>query len=50
MYAAGVNPADTYIRSGSYYRVPNLPYTPGFDVAGVIERVGDDVTNFKVKQ
>ncbi len=48
VYAAGVNPADTYIRSGNYYRLPNLPYTPGFDAAGVIERIGDGVTKFKV--
>jgi NADPH2:quinone reductase len=48
VHAAGVNPADTYIRSGAYARVPNLPYTPGFDAAGVIERVAADVTKFKV--
>ncbi len=48
MHAAGVNPADTYIRSGTYARVPNLPYTPGFDAGGVIEKVGANVTNFKV--
>jgi len=49
MHAAGVNPADTYTRSGTYYRLPNLQYTPGFDASGVIERVGADVTNFKVE-
>jgi len=42
--AAGVNPADTYIRNGAYALKPTLPYTPGFDVAGTIERVGSDVT------
>lgn len=48
MHAAGVNPVDTYIRSGTYSRRPNLPYIPGLDSAGVIERVGADVTKFKV--
>lgn len=49
VHAEGVNPADTYIRSGTYYRLPpNLPYTPGFDACGVIERIGADVTKFKV--
>ena len=48
VYAAGVNPADTYIRSGAYYRLPDLPYTPGFDTAGVIEQIGYDVKKFKV--
>lgn len=46
--ACGVNPVETYIRSGSYARKPALPYTPGSDVAGVIERVGEHVTAFKV--
>ena len=30
--AVGVNPVDVYIRSGTYARKPNLPYTPGTDV------------------
>ncbi|XP_023389664.1 quinone oxidoreductase isoform X2 [Pteropus vampyrus] len=47
VYACGVNPVDTYIRSGTYGRKPHFPYTPGFDVAGVIEAVGDNVTAFK---
>lgn len=49
VYAAGVNPVDTYIRTGTYTRVPTLPYTPGMDSAGVVEEVGSGVTNFKVK-
>jgi NADPH:quinone reductase len=45
--AAGVNPVDTYIRSGVYPRKPSLPYTPGTDGAGTIESVGPGVTRFK---
>jgi NADPH2:quinone reductase len=45
--AAGVNPVDTYIRSGSYTMVPALPYIPGTDGAGVVEAVGDGVKRFK---
>lgn len=48
VHAAGVNPVDTYIRSGSYSRRPTLPYIPGLDSAGTIERVGAEVTKFKV--
>lgn len=48
VHACGVNPVDTYIRSGTYSRKPLLPYTPGTDVAGVIEAVGDSVSAFKV--
>ncbi|XP_041325361.1 quinone oxidoreductase isoform X2 [Pyrgilauda ruficollis] len=47
VHACGVNPVDTYIRSGTYARKPALPYTPGSDVAGVIESVGEHVTAFK---
>jgi NADPH2:quinone reductase len=46
--AAGINPIDTYIRSGSYAKKkPLLPYTPGFDAAGIVESVGPDVRRFK---
>ena len=45
--AAGVNPVDTYIRTGTYARKPNLPYTPGSDGAGVVEAVGPGVTRVK---
>jgi len=41
--AAGVNPVDTYIRSGAYAVKPQLPYTPGADAAGFIEAVGSGV-------
>ncbi|MBI3460034.1 NADPH:quinone reductase [Candidatus Acetothermia bacterium] len=45
--AVGVNPVDTYIRSGTYSIKPNVPYTPGSDAAGVIESVGAGVTRVK---
>jgi NADPH2:quinone reductase len=41
--AVGVNPVDTYIRSGVYLPKLHLPYTPGADAAGVITAVGGDV-------
>jgi NADPH2:quinone reductase len=47
MHAIGVNPVETYIRAGKYARLPELPYTPGNDGAGVIEKIGDSVTEFK---
>ena len=31
VHAAGVNPVETYIRSGTYASKPALPYTPGSD-------------------
>ena len=47
MHAIGVNPVETYIRAGAYARLPALPYTPGNDGAGVVEQIGDSVTEFK---
>src|SRR6266513_6326551 len=47
MHAVGVNPVETYIRAGTYARLPVLPYTPGNDGAGVVEQVGSDVSEFK---
>jgi len=50
VYAAGVNPVETYIRAGTYGRLPTLPYTPGNDAAGVIVKLGSDslASKFKV--
>ena len=47
IHAAGVNPADTYARTGNYAVLPPLPYTPGTDGAGVIDSVGEGVKNVK---
>jgi NADPH:quinone reductase len=37
--AAGVNPVETYIRSG-IYGPKEFPYTPGTDAAGTVEAIG----------
>lgn len=47
IHAIGVNPVETYVRSGMYPRLPALPYTPGTDAAGVVETVGVGVHSFK---
>jgi NADPH2:quinone reductase len=47
MRAIGVNPVETYIRSGKYANLPPLPYTPGSDAAGVVEAIGAGVVNVK---
>ena len=48
--AAGVNPVDDGLRSGHYskYFGPKPPFTPGGDIAGVVEKAGAKVTKFKV--
>jgi NADPH:quinone reductase-like Zn-dependent oxidoreductase len=44
--AAGVNPVDAFIRSGRYGS-GNLPYIPGMEVAGIVEKTGAKITKFK---
>jgi len=47
VHSVGVNPVDTYIRSGVYAAKPPLPYTPGNDGAGEVLAVGGEVSGFK---
>lgn len=50
VFAAGVNSFDGTLRSGKYAK-PNgtqLPWHPGYDIAGIVEKVGGKVTKFKV--
>jgi NADPH2:quinone reductase len=42
--AAGVNPVDTYVRAGTYAKLPPLPFVPGNDAAGVVQALGPGVT------
>lgn len=49
IHASGVNPIDNKIRIGvSPYASPVLPAILGTDLAGVVEAIGKDVTDFKV--
>jgi NADPH2:quinone reductase len=50
VHAVGVNPVDTYIRSGRYPVLPPLPYTPGTDGAGVVTSIGEGDGEWKVGQ
>ena len=42
--AVGLNYIDVYFRSG-VYPAPQLPFTPGLEGAGVVEVVGEEVTD-----
>lgn len=46
--AAGVNPVETYFRTGTYSIKPDLPWTPGADAAGEIAAVGEGATGWHV--
>ena len=45
--AAGVNPVDTYLRTGIHAHAPKLPYTPGKDGAGTVEAIGGQVSKLR---
>src|SRR5262249_19294139 len=45
--AAGVNPVDAYMHTGTYARKPPMPYTPGQDGAGEVVSAGSEAGGFK---
>jgi NADPH:quinone reductase-like Zn-dependent oxidoreductase len=45
--AIGVNFADIMGRMGIYPDAPKIPYVPGYEVSGVIETIGQGVTDLK---
>src|SRR4029077_12055632 len=47
--AAGVNPVDRVARSekGAQFFHIKLPAIPGYDIAGVVEKIGANITKFK---
>jgi NADPH:quinone reductase-like Zn-dependent oxidoreductase len=48
--AAGVAFADILMRHGLYPNQPPFPFSPGYDVVGDIDAVGDGVENFRAGQ
>jgi len=47
MRAAAVNFPDVLILQGRYQLKPELPFTPGWELAGVVKAVGEGVTQVK---
>lgn len=45
--ASGVNFADVMGRMGIYPDAPKIPYVPGYEVAGVVDAIGQGVTHLK---
>ena len=48
VHACGVNFPDTLIIQGTYQFKPDLPFSPGGEVAGVVKEVGEGVTAYAV--
>lgn len=44
--ASGINFIDVYYRTGAY-KAPQFPFIPGNEGAGIVERCGEHVTEFK---
>ena len=48
--AAGVGSTDLLMLAGGYRYAPKMPFVPGYEIAGVVDAIGDGVTDFKVGQ
>jgi len=46
--ACALNFPDTLIIQGKYQMKPELPFSPGSDISGVVKKVGSNVKKFKV--
>jgi NADPH:quinone reductase-like Zn-dependent oxidoreductase len=46
--AAGVSFTDAQLRAGTYLGVPNPPFTPGYELVGVVEELGPGCSRLKV--
>ena len=48
--AAGVSLPDVMMREGIHPETPRLPFTPGWDLVGVVDRLGDGVSEIESGQ
>lgn len=46
--AAGVSFTDSLLRAGAYLGVPRPPFTPGYEVVGVVEELGPGCTRLRL--
>jgi NADPH:quinone reductase-like Zn-dependent oxidoreductase len=46
--AAGVSVTDAQLRAGTYLGVPQPPFTPGYELVGVVEEVGSGCSRLRV--
>ena len=48
--AAGVSLPDVLSREGIHPETPRLPYTPGWDLVGIVDEIGKGVSGFELGQ
>jgi NADPH2:quinone reductase len=48
--AAGVSLPDVLAREGVHPETPRVPYTPGWDLVGTVDQIGEGVTGYDLRQ
>src|ERR1700722_1374544 len=48
--ASGIGATDLTMLAGEYMFAPKIPFVGGYEIAGVVEAIGSDVTGFRVGQ
>ena len=48
--AAGVSLPDVLAREGVHPETPRMPYTPGWDLVGIVDQIGEGVSGFELGQ
>jgi NADPH2:quinone reductase len=48
--AAGVSLPDVLAREGVHPETPRVPYTPGWDLVGIVDEIGESVSGFELGQ
>jgi NADPH:quinone reductase-like Zn-dependent oxidoreductase len=48
--AAGVSLPDVLAREGVHPETPRVPYTPGWDLVGIVDQIGEGVSGFAMGQ
>src|ERR1017187_10534063 len=47
---AGVGYSDVMAQRGGYPLAPRMPFTPGYDFVGIVDRLGETVSGIKIGQ
>ncbi len=48
VHRAGINFADLMMRQGLYGAAPDFPFTPGYEISGIVQELGENVTDLSV--
>ena len=48
--AAGVSLPDVLAREGVHPETPRVPYTPGWDLVGIVDQIGEGASGFELGQ